>query len=149
MEQDFPYKSLHDYLDRVFIGRAPTENEIVEAKKQYWKVYNTRLKQIQRKKYKEVTIALEKQMWEVLLQKRSSKQSLPSVIKELLTLQLEGHSEISTRNVQDAPLIEQQLFLVIDYLEGLMYQRRLIDKESIIRLETLLQRLQQLLEEKF
>jgi hypothetical protein len=38
---------------------------------------------------------------------------------------------------------------VIDYLEGLVYQRRHIDKDSIAGLEQLLFKLQKLLEDKF
>ena len=44
------YKSLHDYLDAIFKDSSPSENEIIQAKKDYWKAYNTRLKQDKRKK---------------------------------------------------------------------------------------------------
>lgn len=145
---DFPYKSLHDYLDSVFKDKMPSETEIKEAKKDYWRSYNTHLKRTQRAKYKEVTLALDKQLLEVLLKKRKPKQSLHDYIKELLT-QIGNDLNIPTKPLQNTTQVEQQLFLVIDYLEGLVYQRRMIDKESITGLENLLHHLQQLLDEKF
>lgn len=149
MEQDFPYKSLHDYLDDLFRDKTPTESEITQAKKQYWKTYNTRLKKSQRQKRREVTIAFEKDEWESLLKKRSPNQSLHAYIRELLIHPTDNNHISPSIPLQDTTQIEQQLFLVTDYLEGLMYQRRLMDKESVARLENLLAALQRLLEEKF
>lgn len=149
MAHDFPYKSLHDYLDKVFSGTTPTENEIIQAKKQYWKAYNTRLKQNQRKKRKEVTIALDKKLWEALLEKRKPNQSVHDYIKELLTHHIDNSPIAPNTIIQDITHIEQQLFLVTDYLEGIVYQRRHIDTDSIAGLENLLYELQKLLEDKF
>jgi hypothetical protein len=145
----FPYKSLHDYLDKVFSGTSPSENEIAEAKKEYWKAYNTHLKQNQRRKRKEVTLALDKKEWQSLLERLNPNQSLHAYIKKLLTHHIDNTPIVTNTIIQDTTHIEQQLFLVTDYLEGLVYQRRHIDKDSIAGLENLLHRLQKLLEEKF
>ena len=149
MTGDFPYKSLHEYLDNVFSGTSPTEMEIVQAKKTYWKAYNTHLKQTQRRKRKEVTIALDKKEWQTLLERLSPNQSLHAYIKKLLTHHIDNTPITPTTIIQNTTQIEQQLFLVIDYLEGLVYQRRHIDKDSIAGLEQLLYKLQKLLEDKF
>lgn len=149
MAQVFPYKSLHDYLDKVFSGTTPSENEITQAKKEYWKAYNTHLKQNQRKKRKEVTLALDKKQWEALLERRKPNQSVHAYIKELLTHHIDNTPIATSTIIQDTTQIEQQLFLVTDYLEGLVYQRRHIDKDSIAGLEQLLYKLQKLLEDKF
>ncbi len=149
MAQVFPYKSLHDYLDKVFSGTTPSENEITQAKKAYWKAYNTHLKQNQRKKRKEVTLALDKKEWQVLLERRKPNQSVHAYIKELLTHHIDNTPIATSTIIQDTTQIEQQLFLVTDYLEGLVYQRRHIDKDSIAGLEQLLYKLQKLLEDKF
>ena len=145
----FPYKSLHDYLDKVFSGTSPSENEIAQAKKEYWKAYNTHLKQNQRRKRKEVTIGLDKKQWEALLERRKPNQSVHAYIKELLTHHIDNSPIAPNTIIQDTTQIEQQLFLVTDYLEGLVYQRRHIDKDSIAGLEQLLYKLQKLLEDKF
>lgn len=149
MTGDFPYKSLHEYLDNVFSGKSPTEMEIVQAKKTYWKAYNTHLKQKQRKKRKEITIAFDKKEWQSLQERLNPNQSLNSYIKELLTQHIDNTPITPTTIIQNTTQIEQQLFLVIDYLEGLVYQRRHIDKVSIAGLEQLLYKLQKLLGDKF
>lgn len=149
MTGDFPYKSLHEYLDDFFSGTSPTEMEIVQAKKTYWKAYNTHLKKKQRKKRKEVTIAFDKKEWQSFQEKLNPNQSLNSYIKELLTHDIDKTPITPTTIIQNTTQIEQQLFLVIDYLEGLVYQRRHIDKDSIAGLENLLHELQRLLEDKF
>lgn len=149
MAQVFPYKSLHDYLDNVFSGTSPSETEIAQAKKEYWRVYNTHLKQNQRKKHKEVTLALDKKQWEALLERRNPNQSVHGYIKELLIHHIDNSPIVTSTIIQDTTQIEQQLFLVADYLEGLVYQRRHIDTDSIAGLEQLLYKLQKLLEDKF
>lgn len=149
MTQDFPYKSLHEYLDKVFVGLTPSESEIAKAKKKYWKAYNTHLKQNQRRKRKELTIAFEKKEWQSLLERLNPNQSLHSYIKELLNHNIDNTPIVTNPIIQDTTQIEQQLFLVTDYLEGLVYQRRHIDKDSIATLEQLLYKLQELLEDKF
>jgi hypothetical protein len=149
MAQAFPYKSLHDYLDKVFSGTTPSESEIAQAKKAYWKAYNTHLKQNQRRKRKEVTLALDKKQWEALLQRRNPNQSVHAYIKQLLNHHIDNSPVVPNTIIQDTTQIEQQLFLVTDYLEGLVYQRRHIDTDSIKGLEQLLYRLQKLLEDKF
>lgn len=149
MSQAFPYTSLHDYLDNIFSGTTPSETEIAQAKKAYWKAYNTRLKQNQRKKRKEVTLTLDKKLWEALLDKRQPNQSVHAYIKELLIHHTSNSPIVPSTIIQDTTHIEQQLFLVTDYLEGLIYQRRHINNDSITQLEHLLQELQKLLEDKF
>lgn len=149
MTQDFPYKNLHEYLDKAFLGLTPTESEIAQAKKEYWKAYNTHLKQNQRKKRKEVTLALDKNEWQSLLERRNPNQSIHDYIKEWLTHHIDNSPIVANTIIQDMTQIEQQLFLVTDYLEGLVYQRRHIDKDSIAGLEQLLNKLQELLEDKF
>lgn len=149
MTGDFPYKSLHEYLDKVFVGLTPSETEIVQAKKTYWKSYNTHLKQKQRKKRKEVTIAFDKKEWQSLLERLNPNQSLHDYIKELLNHHIDNTPIAISTIIQDTTQIEQQLFLVTDFLEGLVYQRRHIDKGSIATLEQLLYKLQKLLEDKF
>lgn len=150
MNEDFPYKSLHDYLDMIFRDKTPTENEIDQAKKQYWKEYNTHLKRNQRKKRKEITVSLDKQQWELLQQRLFSNQSPSHFIKEFLLDHLENKKkEIGKTNQDEVIQIEQQLFSLINYVESLLYQRRMIEGQSIGQLEKRLSQLQKLLEEKF
>ncbi len=149
MNTDFPYTSLHDYLDVVFKDQTPDETDIIEAKKTYWKMYNTFLKRNQRKKNKEVTIALEKEHWDILLKGRKTAQTIQSYIKELLLKQIDSKEANKRIFVADTVQIEQLLFVVVDYLESMIYHRRFIDLESIQVLEKHLIHLRNLLEELF
>ena len=143
------YKSLHDYLDAIFKDSSPSENEIIQAKKDYWKAYNTRLKQGKRKQNKEVTISLNKETLERLNLKLATTESISLYIQNLIKTNLQI---IETTGFFDKELglkIEQQLFIIIDYLESLLYQRKLIDTFQIALLEKQLEQLQKLMEEKF
>ena len=83
------YKSLHDYLDSIFKDSSPSENEIIQAKKDYWKAYNTRLKQDKRKQNKEVTISLNKETLERLNLKLATTESISHYIQNLIKTNLQ------------------------------------------------------------
>lgn len=143
------YKSLHDYLDAIFKDSSPSENEIIQAKKDYWKAYNTRLKQDKRKKAKEVTISLNKETLELLNQKLVAGDSISSYIQRILKTNLQIIDTTDSFKKELGLKTEQQLFIIIDYLESLLYQRKLIDTSQIALLEKHLEQLKNLLEEKF
>ena len=143
------YKSLHDYLDAIFKDSSPSENEIIQAKKDYWKAYNTRLKQAKRKQIKEVTISLNKETLELLNLKLVAGESISSYIQRILKTNLQIIETTGFFEKELGLKIEQQLFIIIDYLESLLYQRKLIDTSQIELLEKHLEKLQNLMEEKF
>lgn len=143
------YKSLHDYLDSIFKDSSPSENEIIQAKKDYWKAYNTRLKQDKRKQNKEVTISLNKETLERLNLKLATTESISHYIQNLIKTNLQIIETTGFFEKELGLKIEQQLFIIIDYLESLLYQRKLIDTSQIELLEKHLEKLQNLMEEKF
>lgn len=143
------YKSLHDYLDAIFKDFSPSENEIIQAKKIYWKAYNTKLKQGKRKQNKEVTISLNKETLDLINQKLIAGESISSYIQKLLKTNLQIIETTGFFENELGLKIEQQLFIIIDYLESLLYQRKLIDTSQIALLEKQLEKLQNLMEEKF
>lgn len=143
------YKSLHDYLDAIFKDSSPSDNEIIQAKKDYWKAYNRKLKQDKRKKNKEVTISLNKETLELLNQKLIAGESISSYIQRILKTNLQIIDTTSSFEKELGLKIEQQLFIIIDYLESLLYQRKLIDTSQIALLEKHLEKLQNLMEEKY
>ena len=143
------YKSLHDYLDAIFKDSSPSENEIIQAKKDYWKAYNTKLKQAKRKQNKEVTISLNKETLERLNQKLATTVSISHYIQDHIKTNLQIIETTGFFEKELGLKIEQQLFIIIDYLESILYQRRLIDTTQIALLERHLEQLQNLMEEKF
>lgn len=148
--ENFPYKSLHDYLDITFRDIIPTENKIVQAKKQYWKAYNAHLKRNKRRTHTEISISLNNEELELLRRRLQVKQFVSHYIKNLLHQHLNNNEPIiSSQHKEDLTKIEQQLFILTDYLESLIYQRRFVDNTQIGKLEQHLLYLQQLLETQF
>lgn len=143
------YKSLHDYLDAIFKDTSPSENEIIQAKKIYWKAYNTKLKQGKRKQNKEVTISLNKETLDLINQKLAATDSISQYIQNLIKTNLQIIETTGFFEKELGLKIEQQLFIIIDYLESLLYQRKLIDTFQITLLEKHLEQLQKLMEENF
>jgi len=45
------FTSIHDYLDKLFLDLEPSKQQIIDAKKDYWRAYNTDLKRRKRKTY--------------------------------------------------------------------------------------------------
>lgn len=149
LSEPWTYNSLHDYLDVLFNNKNPTDEEIIQAKKTYWRSYNTRLKQIQRQKHKEVTISLNKELLELLNRRLEPNQSINDYIKILLESHLQSNESINYYQKKELLQIEQQLFILIDYLESLLYQRKLIDRQQMSQLEKHLQNLHLVLEQNF
>ena len=149
LPEPWTYGSLHDYLDDLFNGKNPSDEEIIQAKKAYWRSYNTRLKQIQRQKHKEITISLSKELLELLNRRLEPKQTIIYYIKVLLESHLKSNENVNTNQKKEFLQIEQQLFIVIDYLESLLYQRKLIDKQQMQQLEKYIQNLRSVLEQNF
>ena len=147
--EPWTYNNLHDYLDDLFNSKNPNDEEIIQAKKAYWRSYNKRLKQIQRQKHKEVTISISKELLELLNGRLEPKQSIIDYIKTLLENHLQSNENINYYQKKELLQIEQQLFLVIDYLESLLYQRKLIDRQQMQQLEKYIQNLQFVLEQYF
>ena len=147
--EPWTYNNLHDYLDDLFNSKNPNDEEIIQAKKAYWRSYNKRLKQIQRQKHKEVTISISKELLELLNGRLEPKQSIIDYINTLLEKHLRGSENVNLNQKKELLQIEQQLFLVIDYLESLLYQRKLIDRQQMQQLEKYIQNLQFVLEQNF
>lgn len=147
--EPWTYNNLHDYLDDLFNSKNPNDEEIIQAKKAYWRSYNKRLKQIQRQKHKEVTISISKELLELLNGRLEPKQSIIDYIKTLLEKHLRGSENVNLNQKKELLQIEQQLFILIDYLESLLYQRKLIDRQQMQQLEKHIQNLQFILEQNF
>ena len=147
--EPWTYNNLHDYLDDLFSNKNPSDEEIIQAKKTYWRSYNKRLKQIQRQKHKEVTISLSKELLELLNRKLEPKQTIIDYIRALLENHLKSNENVNNNQKKELLQIEQQLFVVIDYLDSLLYQRKLIDRQQMQQLEKHIQNLQFVLEQNF
>ncbi len=142
------YSCLHDYLDALFEGKTPSKEAIIEAKKVYWRAYNTRLKKQQRQKKTEVTISFYKEEIKTLKSRLSDKQTISQFIKQVVTNELQSKKgENVSTDAFDS--LEQQLFLLIEYLEHLLFQSENLDKRNLHILKKHLKTLQQLFKKHF
>ncbi|MBO6518344.1 MAG: hypothetical protein JJ975_17550 [Bacteroidia bacterium] len=59
MNEGFPYRSVHHYLDELFkaTSQLPTDEQIRKAKQVYWKLYNKHHKAKRRRQLKFVTLS--------------------------------------------------------------------------------------------
>lgn len=141
------FTSLHDYLDWIFTGCDPSEKEIIEAKKGYWRAYNTDLKRRRRKTHPCFQISFS--MDELLLIREIKEEGKPlSEFIHQLAMENLGHYPIGTRPMVNTALIEQQLFLIAEYLRELLDHEN-VDTEKIEELETHIHTLETLIKELF
>lgn len=135
------YQSVHDFLDDFFEGKNPSKEEIKEAKKMYWRAYNTRLKREQRRKKKVISFSVtpseEKEITNMLL----PQQKIGQYVKQLV-LQEINSTKSSRVDLGLLASIEQQQFQLIEYLETLLFQSKTWDKRSLRLLEKQLINLQ-------
>ena len=138
------FTSVHDYLDVLFEGISPTEQDIIVAKKDYWRAYNTDLKRRKRKEFPVFQISFSKEDIRVLKSRLSKGQAISTYIYELVVQHLQDNTELP-KQVNTA-LIEQQLFLIAEYLHELLDYES-IDTQKIEQLETYIQTLENVIQE--
>lgn len=109
------FRSVHDYLDKYFEGQSPTKAEIKQAKKDYWKAYNTELKRRIRKEYPTVRLRFSQQEMLQIKEKLDKKELLSIQVRKIVLDYINGIT--TTGNIA---LVEQQLFLISEYIEELL-----------------------------
>lgn len=117
------FKSVHDFMDAIFCKENPTSEEIISAKKQYWKSYNLDLIQRRRKMKTEFTIGLTKEELKDANLKMTKEKSMTEYIRNVFLYHLNSSSSYKP---VDTSIIEQQLLMIVDYL------KELIDNETIL-----------------
>ena len=128
------YKNLHDYLDVLFANCDPSEAEIVDAKKAYWRGYNNKIIQERRRQKSEFVVALDKNELKLVHSKMTKEKSVTEYLRNLVNNSLVGNSSnINPRF--DTAIIEQQLFLIVENLMELNEQEAVVDKSMVESLE--------------
>jgi len=109
------FNNLHEYLDEVFKDRwAVSDDQIIAAKKNYWRMYNTDLKARQRSGRKEFSV------WftaEEFTQLQKYIEDLP--VSDFIRQTVLTYAELSVPkpSILNNPVIEQQLVLISGLLE--------------------------------
>lgn len=138
------FTSVHDYLDMVFKDTIPNEEAIINAKKIYWRAYNTDLKRRKRQEFTTLHICFSKKEYGDIQAKLSEAQSVPAYIKYLVLEHFKNRNESVTP--VNTSLIEQQLFLIAEYLQELL-ESKTVNTEKIEALEQYMQTLEQVIQD--
>ncbi len=138
------FTSVHDYLDLLFEGVTPSNEDIIKAKREYWRAYNTDLKRRKRKACPTFQISFSKDELVIIKSKLEKDGCVSRYIHDLVLQHLQGNIEY-TQKVNTA-LIEQQLFLIAEYLKELL-DFESIDTEKVEALEQYIQVLETVIQE--
>lgn len=118
-KSDFPYQSLHDYLDSVFKEHDPTDEQTMQAKKDYWKQYNTNLKRRRRSNIREFLVGFSKEETQKLTSLITTEKGVAPLIRTIVLDFLDQNMDLPIQR-RDTKQIEQSLALIIAYLEELL-----------------------------
>jgi hypothetical protein len=84
-QKEFNYNSIHDYLNEMFGHRdvEPSPLEITQAKKAYWRLYNSNLKRERRRVIHNINLSLSKREFKLLKKEAKRKKiDLYQLLKE-------------------------------------------------------------------
>ncbi len=128
----------------LFEDVTPCKEDIINAKKQYWRAYNTDLKRRRRKQFSVFQISFSKQDLAIIKSKLQEGQPVSKYIYQLVLQHLNDGSELTP--IVNTALIEQQLFLIAEYLKELLDFDH-IDTGRIEQLEIYIQALEDVIQE--
>ena len=137
---DNTFRGVHDYMDALFKGRQPSKAEIIDAKKAYWRAYNTALKRRRRKLFPVLQVTFSREQLALIRSKLEKGQSVSGMIRAVVLEHLEGDYALPEK--VNTALIEQQLFLISEYLKELLEIDQ-IDTNRIQQLESHIKSLEQ------
>lgn len=140
MKTDFAYNSLHEYLDTLFDGKDPSNSEIIQAKSDYWRLYNNALKRHQRKVLKYVRLSFTRSEHKQLSQLASG-HSLK--LHEYIKRAIESSADPYYPSVKENTKLLGLVFSIIHKLEYMMNQHRTESKHHL-ELEKIVNKLYEL-----
>lgn len=135
--EGFPYKSVHEYLDKVLIlVPNPSHEQIKEVKQAYWKLYYRHYRQQKRKTRKEFTLGFNKQRLQVINDKKGAL-SESKFLYLIIDRELESRAPIFNNEEQLSEL-HLKLMRLISLVE------ELLDNETTDNINKILERLETL-----
>lgn len=138
------YNSVHEYLDDVFKNTDPSDEQIIQAKKQYWKLWFRYYHRKRRSIIKEFTLGFNKKTLQDIKNKKRSNQStsdfLYEAIKQVLAQDLKPAPNEDIMS-QVALTLMQLIDLVEEHIDTTDSQ---LSRETLQRLEKLERQFQNL-----
>jgi len=141
------YNNLHEYLDEVFEGQDPTKLEIKQAKQDYWRDYNTQLKRRSRKNKRTFSVWFTRKEIVGIESLKKKGVAVSSLIRRLVTNELQTTDGVIQEI--DTAVIEQQLFLIAEYLQEVLDADLVLDTTKIESLELKVKELQNIIQQDF
>ncbi len=136
------FTGVQNYLEKLFVGNTPTDQQVIEGKKVYWRAYNTDLKRRIRNEHPTLLLRFSKQEMKLLKEKIHQKELLSIQVRRIVLDYLNG-----SYNSPNTALIEQQLFLVNEYLEELLEEGKSVPLSKIEELQQSIIAIQDALEQ--
>ncbi|WP_438965116.1 hypothetical protein [Flavobacterium sp.] len=131
------YNSLYEFLDDNLKGiNNPSNEQVIELKKQYWKEYFYHYRKNYRQKFKEVTLRFDKKSIEKINAKKGN-QALAQFLYDCIEMALESNQN-GIMDKETLGLINLNLMNVIHLLE------ELIDTNNATLTEEVLERIEEL-----
>ena len=133
----FPFTSVHHYLDTVFVNSVnPSEQEVKQAKCDYWKLYHSYYRKQRRKRKKEFTLGFDKKTL-IRIHQRKEKLSVSEFLYKSVNNAIGNNAHILF-DLSQLEILHQKLMELISLVEELLEQEDTQIIESVlIRLEHL------------
>lgn len=134
-------------MDALFVGCDPSEAMIIKAKKDYWRAYNTKLIQTRRKQNHEFSVSFNKNEFAIIQTKLGEDKFVSRYIKQAVLNDLHTGTVVVPK--VNMVVIEQQLFLIVEYLQDLLELEGDVNESMFEPLIANISRLQQLIEQEY
>lgn len=137
MNKAFPYTSVHHYLDTLLKSRSNVSNtEIIELKKEYWKLWYRYYRREQRQRKKEYTLRLDTPSL-LEIDRRRGRLSRSKFMYFIIANGLNGDNQLMI-NDADIGIIQQHLVQVMNLLDEMRDEDGVeIEAEILERLNAL------------
>lgn len=121
-QEEFNYKSIHEYMDTLFKDKIPTDDEIKEAKQAYRKLYLKQYRKIYNKEHIQVSFRVSKSQYRKL-QNLAKAMKVTAYVKQLV---LNADHKNTTQ-------LRQYLLELIDLVEAFEFENKTIDIQQLIK----------------
>lgn len=137
MKKNKKYDNLHQYLDDVFSEiKNPSNEQIIQAKKEYWKLWYREYHRERRKKRKEFTLGFDQKTL-LLIKSKKGTMTISKFLYSAVQHYLQGNPPL-LHNKDQVTLLHQESMNLINNLE------EIIDTETYEALEQVIEKLETL-----
>ncbi|GGI58466.1 hypothetical protein [Winogradskyella haliclonae] len=134
------YNSIHEYLDHVFADSSnPSTEEIIAAKKQYWRQYLNHYQQKRRSRIKEYTLGFDAEKMQCIHRKRGGL-SVSEFLYHCVFSALESDKTIDTGQLNTICNQQQEIIGLLEEIidnDATEMTASLLDKMEVLEVQLL------------